>query len=173
MKKLIAMVMMVVMLLSGAVALAQGIDLSAMSAEELQSLIDQARLELTKYLPAAADGTVLYEDENVRITFTGNIELDDWGDMNVPVIVENLSNINLSVILENVSCNGWSIWDASISVPAGKKTKGNFSFMSAIEDAELKTAEDVEDIEADLFYSNSDTWDYVIDPVHVTWLFGE
>ena len=93
--------------------------------------------------------------------------------MTVSVIVENLSDINLSVILENVSCNGWSIWDASVSVPANKKTKESFSFMSAIEDAELKTAEDVKDIEADLYYYDSDTWDNVIDPIHITWLFGE
>lgn len=174
MKKLITLVLTAVMMVSGMIAAAEGIDFSALSAEELQNIITQARFELTKYHPLAADGSILYEDENVRVTYTGAIVLDEMFDqMEIKVIVENLSEKNLNVALDNVSCNGWSIWEASVEVPAGKKAKESFFFMNAMTDAELAEAEDVKDIEADLYYYDSDTWDNVIDPVHVIWLFNE
>jgi hypothetical protein len=170
MRRLFALVLVFVLMFCS-VATAESIDLSAMTQEELIALIDNARLELTKYLPEAADGTILHEDENVRVTFTGNIELDDYGYLNVDVIVENLSDHNLSVILQNVSCNGWAVWDASVDAPANKKAKASFSFMNAAADAELTSAEDVQDIEADLCCLDSDTWDYVGESAHVIWNF--
>lgn len=169
MRRLFALVLVTLMMFCS-VASAEAIDLSAMTQEELIALIDNARLELTKYLPEVAEGSVLYEDDNIRLTCTG-VELDDYGSLLVNVIVENFTDHNLSVILQNVSCNGWSIWDATVRVPANKKAKEAFDFMNAIEDAELEKAEDVQDIEADLGYSDSDTWDRVADGIHVVWNF--
>lgn len=170
MRKLIALVLVSILMFCS-VASAEDIDLTAMTQEELTALIDDARLELTKYLPEAADGTILYEDENIRLTFTGNIEIDDYDSLRINVIVENFTDHNLSVILQNVSCNGWAIWDASVRVPANKKAKETFDFMDAAIDAELEVAEDVQDVEADMLYTDSDTWDYLAEDLHVIWNF--
>lgn len=170
MRRLFALIL-VALLAFCSTASAESVDLTAMSQEELIALIDNARLELTKYLPEATDGTILYEDENVRLTFTGNIEIDEYSSLRLDVIVENFSDHNLAVILQNVSCNGWAIFDATVSVPANKKAKGTFDFMDAASEAELEAPEDVQDIEADLSYSDSDTWDTVADGMHVNWNF--
>lgn len=171
MKRFLAVVLMVFLMVGCFPAYADNIDLSAMSEDELKALIDDARLELVKYHPAAVDGTVLYEDENVKITFTGNVELNEYDSLRIDVIVENYSDHNLSVILQNVSCNGWAIWDGSVRVPANKKAKDTFDFMDAVTEAELGKAEDVQDIEADLSYIDTDTWDTVGDGDHVVWNF--
>jgi len=170
MKKLVSVILVLVTLFCTA-AVAEGIDLSVMTEEELKALIDEARLELVKYHPEAAEGTILYEDENITITYTGPLELDEYGYLYVPVIVENHSDKNLSVILQNVSCNGWAIYDGFFDVPANKKAKEQAYFMDAATDAELTTAEDVQDIEADLQYNDTDTYERVIDPIHVVWTF--
>lgn len=171
MKRLVSMVLAALMLLCGAAAYAEGIDLSGMTEEQLIALIDNARLELVKFHPSAVDGTVLYENDDVRITLTDGPELDIFDSLILHVIVENHTDHNLTVSLRNVSCNGWAIWDGTVSVPANKKLKGDFDFMSAAEDAELKSGDDVQDIEADLVYYDSDTWDDIGGPVHIVWTF--
>ena len=171
MRKLVALVMVVLMAF-GSVTCAEGIDLDGMSEEQLVALIDDARLALAKYHPSVADGTVLYEDENVRVTLVGAPEVDDYDSLLLNVIVENYSDHNLIIHLENTSCNGWSIYDSGVPVPANKKAKKTFDFMNAVIDAELASGEDVQDVEGDLYYFDSDTYDNIIDPVHVTWTFG-
>lgn len=171
MKKLISLFLIALMLLCGVESYAEEIDLSGMTEEQLITLINNARLELVKYHPSAMDGTVLYEDDNVRITLVGSPEIDDYDSLLLHVIVENHTDHNLTVSLRNVSCNGWAIWDAGLSVPANKKIKGDFDFMSAVTDAELESGDDVQDVEADLEYFDSDTWDDIGEPVHVVWTF--
>ena len=170
MKKVFSIVLAVLMLF-GMMAVAEGVDFSTLSEEELKELIDEARLEMTKYHPLVTEGTLLYEDENITITCTGPLELDEYGYLYVPVIVENHSDKNLSIILQNVSCNGWAIYDGFLDVPANKKAKEQAYFMDAATDAELESAEDVQDIEADLHYYDDETYENVIEPVHVAWSF--
>ena len=171
MRRLFALVLVFILMFCS-VASAESIDVSAMTQEELQAVIDQARLEMTKFIPEVADGTVLYEDENICITFTGTIEVDmDYDQMSISVVVENYTDKNLAVNLENVSCNGWAIWETMVDCPANKKAKERFSFMDAVIDAELTSAEDVQDIEGDLYYIDTETWERVADEVHVTWNF--
>ena len=43
--------------------------------------------------------------------------------------------------------------------------------MSAVTDAELESGDDVQDVEADLEYFDSDTWDDIGESVHVVWTF--
>lgn len=172
MKKFLAVVLMVFLLVGCFPVYAESIDLSTMTEAELKALIDDARLELAKYHPAALDGTVLYEDENVKITFTGNIEVEkDYDQLAISVIIENYTDKNLGVAIENVSCNGWAIWESSIRVPANKKAKERFSFMNGVSDADLESVEDVQDIECDLRCYDTDTWDTVKEGVHVVWNF--
>ena len=58
-----------------------------------------------------------------------------------------------------------------ISVPANKRIKGDFDFMSAATDAELESGDDVQDVEADLYDYDSDTWDDIGGPAHVVRTF--
>lgn len=170
MKKIFAMILVALMVFGGSVVSAESIDLSAMTQEELIALIDNARLELTKYLPEIADGTVLYEDENVRLTFT-KAEIDDYGDLCINVLVENLSDKNINVALENSSCNGWALSGSSVGAPAGKKAKEGFWFYSVTEETDIVTIEDLQDIEADLYYYDTDTYDTIKGDIHVIWNF--
>lgn len=173
MKKMVALALALMMLVCGTAVTAEGIDFGVMTAEELLEVIDQARLALTKYLPAVEKGSVLYEDEGIRITFTDSIEIDKYGDLQIGIIIENLSDYNLAVALANASCNGWAIDGDTVKVPAKKKTKAVFEFSDVVEDTDITKGEDVQDIEADLRYYDTDTYDNVIEPVHVTWIFGE
>ena len=170
MRKLVVMIMVVLMVFGG-VACAEEIDLSGMTEDQLVALIDDARLELTKYHPSVADGSVLYEDENVCITLTGAPEVDDYGSLMLNVVVENHSDHNLGIVLENVSCNGWAIFDGYVSAPAGKKAKETFDFINAVTDADLASGEDVQDVEGVMRYFDSDTFDNVVDSIHVAWTF--
>lgn len=169
MKKIVALILVSLMLLC-TTATAESIDLSTMTKEELIALIDNARLELTKYLPVAEEGTVLHEDELVRITYT-SMELDDYDSLLLNVVVENLTDSNVYVSLQNASCNGWSVWEGVVEVPANKKAKVAFDFMDAVIDAELESVEDVQDIEGDLLVMDSDTYENLADEVHVLWNF--
>lgn len=171
MKKLVILAMVALMVFCGSVACAEGVDLDGMSEEQLVALIDDARLALVKYHPSVTDGAVLYEDENVVVTLAGAPEVDDYGSLLLNVVVENHSDHNLMICLENVSCNGWSIFETAVSVPANKKAKETFDFMGAAEDADLESGEDVQDVEGDLYYFDSDTYDRVAESVHVTWTF--
>lgn len=177
MKKIIVMLLVALMVFGGSVVSAEGVDVSAegidlsvMTQDELIALINDARLELTKYLPEAAEKAILYEDENIRLTFTG-AELDDYGDLIVKVIVENLSDKNLSIGIDNASINGWAIDIGGVSAPASKKAKDKFCIYDVTEDADLVTAEDLMDIEGDLYYYDSDSYDRVNEGIHIVWNF--
>ena len=170
MKKIIAMLLVAMMVFGGSVVSAEGIDLSVMTQEELVALINDARLELTKYLPEAAEKTILFEDENIRLTFTG-AELDDYGDFGINVIVENLSDKNLIIGVENASLNGWAIDATSVAAPANKKAKECFWIFDATENTDLVTVEDLMDIEADLYCYDSDSYDYINEGIHIVWNF--
>lgn len=171
MKKLIALVMITLMVFCGSAVCAEGLDLDGMTEEQLVALIDDARLALAKFHPSVADGAVLYEDENVVITLAGAPEVDSYDSLLLNVVVENYSDHNLIICLENVSCNGWSIFEGSVSVPANKKAKEAFDFISAATDAELANGEDVQDVEGDLYYFDTDTYDRLTESVHVVWTF--
>ena len=74
-----------------------------MTEDQLIAQINSARLEFVKYHPTAEDEAVLYEDDNVRITLTRSLELDDFDSLLLHVILENHTDHNLMVSLRNVS----------------------------------------------------------------------
>lgn len=173
MRKLFSLVLALLMLCSCSLAFAAEIDFSGMTQDELLNVIDQARLELTKFLPAVVDGTVLYEDENVKITLNGDIYME-YGALNIPVIVENYTDFDLIIGIEDSSCNGWDVGSATVSVSAGKKAKDEFAYYGADEDAELTSAEEVQDITGTLYYFDTETYDRLYEgETATTWLFNE
>ncbi len=173
MRRVIAMMMAAFMLLSGACAAAQGIDLSGMTEAELIALIDAARLELTKYIPDVAEGDVLYEDEYLRVTFTGEIEVDMYGSLLVHIVAENRTEMDLMLTTSSASVNGWAVMDAAAEVPAMKKARIGFDFMDAVRAASIETPDEVKDITGELHYFDTDTWEFTSGYHLFRWTFGD
>lgn len=157
MKKFISVLMVIISLFSISSAFATEMPNTK---EDWIMFIDLARLELTKYLEPIANGAVLYEDENVKMTAISKPYLDDFwsqGQLRIDVIIENRMNINISCGFSDVSLNGWAIDGYTDDVPARKKTKGSIR-LEYLSDTDITTAEEVQDIEGTFYYSNSDTW---------------
>lgn len=155
------------------------IDLSGMSDGELQALIDAAKQELAGRTGAApessdavGDGSILYEDENLRITMNGVMELNDYGELVINVILENLTERNLIISLENASCNGWDVYEPVVSVSANGKSKDAFEFYDIETDAEISSADEVETIKGQIRYFDQDDYDFTVENSEfVTWNF--
>jgi len=158
MKKLVVCVVLIMCLSSYAFAA---------TPEELISIIDQARLELMQFYPPVVDGTVLYEDENVKMTAIGAPYFDeywgvddDYGTMYIDVIIENYTNSNIQCMFAEIAVNGWTLNGYAEEVMANKKVKGSIS-IDYIADTDLSSAEEIETIEGVFSYVHSDSWDLV------------
>lgn len=160
MKKFVAIIMVIVSLFSVTNAFALEMPNTK---EEWIMLIDLARLKLTEYIAPVANGTVLYEDNNVKMTAISELYLDDFwdnGQLRIDVIIENRMNANISCGFSDVSLNGWAIDDYTDEVPARKKTKGSIR-LEYLSDTDITTVEEVQDVEGTFYYYNSDTWDKI------------
>ena len=166
--------MLIVMMLVPVSAFSAGLNYDQMTEEELQAVIDQARIAMTKYHPLVEEGTVLYSDKNISVTYTGNCSIDWYGDLIIDVIITNSTNKNIRVCLEDESCNGWAV-DTGISeaIPAHKKAKTRFKVYGIKEKADITSVEEVEEIEAALYYFDEATYDNMIQRQHVLWQFNQ
>lgn len=176
MKKIFALVLALALCLCASAVYAEpaapAVDVSAMTEEELTALIDEARTALAKLRAGVTENSVLFEDDMIRITYAGTAEMTDYGELDVNIIVENLSEHNLGFRLDNTSCNGWAV-DGYISnsVPAGKKAKLVFSIYNAAESADLEKVEDLENIEGSISVYDTDSYDSLTEPVAFAWNF--
>lgn len=155
-----------------------GIDLTALSDAELQALIDDARRELARRSGGVSasdiceNGSVLYEDASIRITMSGELELSEYDELILPIVIENLTDRNLIISLEHASCNGWEISSPVASVSAGKKARDTFEFYDIVEDAGLTSVEDVQEIEGSIRYFDEDDYDFTVENEStVVWRF--
>lgn len=168
MHKIFVMIFMVIpMLFSTAFAATQ---------QELIDIINQARLELTQYLPIVENKTILYEDENIKITclslpyFEEYWQLGDkYGTIYLDVIIENHTNNTIMVSFREVSINGWTLDGYGDEVMAGKKIKGSLRF-DYIADTDLTAPEDIQDIDGILYYFDTNSWDDIGEG-EIYWLF--
>lgn len=152
MKKFVSVLMVIISLFYITTAFAS-------APEELIEIINQARLELTQFYEPVTKGTVLYEDENVKVIATGFPYFGDFISdfLYIDVIVENHSDKNLTIGFENTSINGWAIDGTGESIPARKKAKCNFNFFS-MENTDITEANEVQEIEGTFYYFDSDSW---------------
>ena len=102
MKKFLVVIMILCCLFSCGHA---EIDISGMSENELLSLQRQIAVELA---PCAQGGTVVWENEYVRVTYM-KAEKDDFGDYAITFIAENLSDKQYCIFTENGSVNRWVV----------------------------------------------------------------
>lgn len=162
----------------GSTDVSGGIDLTTLSDAELQSLIDAARRELASRSGGStaseicSNGSVLFEDENIRITMSGDLELSEYDELILPIVIENLTDRNLIISLEHSSCNGWEISSPVASVSASKKARDTFEFYDIVEDAGLTSVEDVQEIEGSIRYFDEDDYDFTVENEStVVWRF--
>ena len=158
MKKFIACILLVACFSNCAFAATQ---------EELIGIINNARLELTQFYPLVVNGSVLYEDENVKVTAIGTPYFDeywnhgdDYGTIYIDVVIENYTTNNIQCIFPEIAVNGWTLEGYSDEVMASKKIKSSIR-IDYIADTDLNAAEEIETIEGIFSYVNPDTWDTI------------
>lgn len=167
MKKLISIALVIVSLFSMTSAFAA-------TKEELIATINQARLELTQYYEPVAKGTVLYEDENVKITATSAPYISEsWSEkILMDIVIENYTDVTILCWQSGITINGW-VADGHTPdhVPPMKKAKTSLWWTNASE-VEVSCAEDVQDIEGMLtIYNDDGNWDVICEiPFH--WFFN-
>lgn len=148
MKRTLALLLALLMLCG--TCLAEGLDYQSMTDEQLHAVINSARSELAKRELIAADKTVLFEQEGVTIYISGDYTVREGviGDavyLEIKLVVVNETDRNVGISIENPSVNGWDISAPYLSgVSAQKKAKDTLKLNVA--DAEVKTAEDLEDL---------------------------
>ena len=159
MKKCLALFLVVVILLSSS-ALANNIDFSSMSVNELHDIISQAHNELVKKT-AKADGKVFIIDDPMgfSIYLTGKGE-KNWMDYYaLEVVAINNTNKTQSIIFDNISINGWEVstFITSISdVGGGKKKKDSINL--EIEAADISSYTEITEVELVFHTYDSDSW---------------
>lgn len=167
MKKVFAILLAVLFVCSFCAAGAEGTDFAAMSDEELHALVDGARNELAKRELTAAEGTVLFEQEGVTVYLTGEHKIGYSGELELEAVVVNDSDLEVDVFLDSASINGWDVYNSGIGeVSAGKKKKDYFAFN--LEDAEISSYEEVEDIDMALYLVDEKEFERICEPVPVT-----
>jgi len=171
MKKILALMMVLVCVFCWSFACAEGLDFASMSDEQLQAIIDGAKAELSSRNSSGGEKVVLIDQDSVKVYLTGKHEV--WGYesyyLDLEVVVENNSDKTISIIVDTASVNGWNVYGSGISdTGAGKKQKGMMEV--CLTDAEISTYEEVEEIEFNLMIYDSDNWETIayIDPITLT-----
>lgn len=108
------------------------------------------------------ESKLIYEDENINITFTGIS--GEEGDYNIDLIAENVSQRNIVIQVENISINEFMVDPiCSMEISSGKKIKdkiqiwdvlGDVTPMSEVSNIEVKFR--IFDWEDDNFGYNTD-----------------
>ena len=145
------------------------LDFASMSNDELHTMIDLARNELTKREMHIGDSIVILDAQDVVISLTGEYRTSSDSEyLDLNSIVVNNSSHNVGISLDHVSVNGWSIYGSAPSdVDAGKKGKDEFTFN--LDEADCDSIEKVEDIEFVIVLYDSDSYDtlYTSDLIHL------
>lgn len=168
MKKLISALLVALMLLSVTLAVAEGIDFASMTDDELLAVIDGARNEQAKRILTAAADTVIVDQDGVTIYLTGNNRIDEYGpELFIEAVVVNDTDKNIDVYVDSASVNGWNVEAYGITeTSAGKKQKGEFS--AYLDDAEVSTIEEIEEIELELYIADADEIERISENIPVT-----
>lgn len=150
--------MLVVVLLFCCTAYSEGLDVSSMTDEQLHKIIDLAKNELLKRELIAQEKLIIFDQDGVQLYLTGEYKFRlPYMELNAVVI--NNSDVTVAFSTDyKVSVNGWEVWgdpDYLGKTSPGKKHKGNFTIK--IEDAEVGSFDEIEEIEFNLTLVNADT----------------
>lgn len=118
---------------------------------------------------SAAGSEVLYDDGEVRITYTGNISESWMGMFEIHVLVENTGSRTLCVQTDSFSINGYMFEPIfSCEVAPGKKRNDTISVF--LEDNNLTFA-DVTEAETKFHIFDWDDWGYSKDTDYISFGF--
>ena len=165
MKKLVAIILLLTLIVPSTAASAANIDWNSMSDQEITDAINQGRIVLASRIPDGTDHLTIVNQDGIEIYLTGNYKYDTYGDyidLKLEAVVVNGTNYNIN-ISDNGSCiNGWTVETSGIyDTPAGRKQKGNIT-MSLV-DADITTYEEITDIDFVLRAYEPDNYSIDID----------
>ena len=131
MKKLLAIILLLILFIPQTTSFAANTDFSSMSDKDILDTIDSARAELLRrkaegnFIIIDQDGVQMYQTGNYRIT--GYSETDIT--MEIEVVVINNRDTPISIFDNGTSVNGWAVdLLGTSSIPAGKSKKDYISF---------------------------------------------
>lgn len=169
MKRLLAISITLILFAYG--AFAESIDYSNMSDEDLHSMIDTARNELTKRELVAGEKTVLVDQDGVQLYLTGDIDFRESSDSKyteIGVVLINDSDRKISISIEDLYVNGWSIFAmCGASAESGKKDKATIDM--SLDEAEINNFQDIEEMEFTVRVYDGESYDdlFTVGPMTV------
>lgn len=115
--------------------------------------------------PAQVSEGVLYESENVRITFTG--EEESYGDYDLKLKIENLTDKKITVSAENISI-GKAMVEGYLyaEISAGKTANEEMSFYE--EDLKINNIDKLGTVECSFIIRDSDTYETIEESGYVS-----
>ncbi len=149
MKKIFSVIIAIVIFINifPCVASAQGYD--GLSDEELIAEYNAIRLELASRGYTAENKRILLDDKDIQIYISGDYTVsEEWYGvtLQIPVVIINNRQDNITVQMRNTSVNGWACEVMfSADVPAQKKLKDELTF--ELDETDIETLEDFEDAE--------------------------
>lgn len=157
-KRMVAVLLSGILCLASATGVYASEDNSARIAEiEAQIAELQAELKELKGETGVEEGGVLYQDENIIITFDGIDGEED--DYDVKFIIENLSDRTLTIQVRETSINGFMVDPTcSMTVAPGKKVKDGMGIWG--DDAEDNPMSEVESVETKFYIFDMNDYDY-------------
>lgn len=174
MKKTFAILLALVLLIP-AMAFAE-IDWSGMDASTIQTEIDRARAEiLTRDIKTSENGTILLDADGLIVKLTGYSVEKSWDNsytLKLNYTVANNSDKPIGFRTDSCYLNGWAVSGALFSsLEAGKKSKEEAIFINIDVEAEVSSAEALEELDMTLLTFDPNTFMTVTDGIKETLYF--
>lgn len=118
-------------------------------------------------MPTTSNNTtnkVIYDENNLKVTYNG-LSVDEYGDINVDLTLENNTGTNYSFQVREFSVNGF-MFDPifSCDVGSGKKAVDGIYLPDwGLSDIGISSVAQINDIEFSLHIYETDTWDTFVD----------
>lgn len=145
--------------------------------DDLIDIIDRARLLLTMFYPPVAEGSVLYEDVNVKMTAISQPYFEEgWshgdadGAIYIDVVIENYTGDDILCVFPEIAVNGW-VLDCRVDEVMAKKKIQTSLKITYLANTDLMSLEDIETIEGVFSYVSTNSWK-VIGSGEFYWIFN-
>lgn len=130
-KKVLCLIALIVFLFP-CLGLAEKIDFSSMTTEELMNIFDIVKSELEKRTESELKNNYLIDNPNgLSIYLSGNSKMNENDSISIEYVIINNSVTNKSCYYYTKSINGWvaTLWNTMVDkLEPGKKIKGNITF---------------------------------------------
>lgn len=156
--------------------LASAENYASMTTDELFSILDAVRVELTNRELDSNEEKVLVDADGIKWYIKGDpILSQSWNGsytLTINTIITNSSNLNLGINLNELYINGWSVSNlACPSLAAGKKEKYEITLYNVDVDCELSNITQLEDIEFHCYTFNADSYATLTSDIVTRFLF--